>query len=50
MAITIFHRVINNNHIRIINNRKKPEKKALKVSADIKTIRHTITEVKEYER
>ena len=47
MAITLFHRiiVINNNHIKIKN--KKPEKKAIKVSADIRTTKHTITEVRE---
>ena len=44
MAITIFHRIINinKNKIRIINKKKEP--KLLKVSADIKTTRHIISE------
>ena len=47
MAVTIFHRIINNNKIRIINRTKKPETKAIKISADIRTTKHTITEVRE---
>ena len=48
MAVTLFHRVIiiNNKHIKIINGKKEPKNKAIKVSADIKTTRHTLTEVK----
>ena len=47
MAVTLFHKVIN--RVKIINKSttKKPEKKAIKVSADIRTTKHTITEVRE---
>ncbi|MBO7712019.1 MAG: hypothetical protein J6S85_00910 [Methanobrevibacter sp.] len=47
MAVTLFHKVINNNHIKIINNspkETKTQKRAIKVSNNIKTTRHTITE------
>lgn len=46
MAVTLFHRIIN--RVKIINkySKKEPQQKAVKVSADIKTIKHTITEVR----
>ena len=47
MAVTIYHKIINNNHIRIENKVTKPEQKAIKVKADISTTKHTITETKE---
>lgn len=49
MAITIFHKVINNNKIRIINNNNAPQQKYTQVSADIKTTKHTISEIKTYD-
>lgn len=50
MAVTIWHRVINNNnHIRIINKGKKPERRAMKVRGDVKATKHTISEVKIYD-
>lgn len=52
MAVTIWHRVINktnNNHIRIVNKGRKPERRAVKVHGDVKATRHTISEVKNYD-
>ena len=50
MAVTIFHRVINNNRIKIVNNaEKRTEKRAIKVSGDVKAIRHEITETHNYD-
>lgn len=48
MAITIWRRVVNN-HIRIVNKGKKPERRAVKVRGDVKATRHTISEVKNYD-
>lgn len=49
MAVTIFHRIINRNRVRIINDKpKEPETKMIRVSGDIKARRHTITEERNY--
>lgn len=49
MAVTIFHRVINRNRVRIINNTpQKPKTNMIRVSGDIKARRHTITEERNY--
>lgn len=47
MAVTIYHKIIN--RVKIVNNTKtkEPEQKAIKLSADIKTTKHTITEVRQ---
>lgn len=50
MAVTLFHKVINK--VRIINNspkETKTQKRAIKVSNNIKTTKHTITENKNYD-
>ena len=45
MAVTIYHKIIN--RVKIVNNTKTKEQKAIKLSADIKTTKHTITEVRQ---
>lgn len=48
MAVTIFHKTIN--RIRIINNTpEKPETKMINVKGRVKSTRHTITEIKDYD-
>ena len=47
MAVTIFHKVINNTRVRIVN--KKPKEQKIKISGNIKAIKHEINEVKVYD-
>ena len=51
MAITIFHRVINNRVIIINNkgNKKEPLDKAVKITGNMKVNKHTLSEVKTYD-
>ena len=51
MAVTIYHKVINNNKIVIINKgeNKKPVEKSLRIKGNIKTTRHTLTEARNYD-
>lgn len=46
MAVTLFHRIINRNYLKVVihNGKKKPQKKALNVKSDIRSTRHTISE------
>jgi hypothetical protein len=50
MAITIFHRVINNRVI-VINkgNKKEPINKAVKINGNMRVNKHTLSEVKTYD-
>ena len=50
MAVTIWHRIINNNNrVRIINKESKPQQRAVKVKGNIRATRHEISEVKNYD-
>lgn len=50
MAVTLFHKIIHNNKITIINEAKEPKKQVEQIFADMKSNKHIVKDIKRYDK